>query len=95
MIHFMSGCIFIASLCAGLVFLRFWRRTGDRFFAMFALSFWLLGLERVILALIQPVDETRTFVHLIRLVAFGLIVLAIADKNRAARGREGTEPSTG
>ena len=93
MIEFMSGAIFMACAAAGLVFLRFWRRTGDRFFAIFALSFWLLGAERVILALIQPVDETRTFVHLIRLVAFALIVVAIADKNRAA-GR-GAQPSTG
>jgi ABC-type Co2+ transport system permease subunit len=94
MIQFMSGAVCMASVAAGLVFLRFWRRTGDRFFAMFAASFALLGLERVILALLQPVDETRTFVHLIRLVAFALIVLAIADKNRAARG-EGTQPSPG
>lgn len=94
MIQFMSGAIFMASMTAALVFLRFWRRTGDRFFAIFAAAFALLGCERVILAFVQPVDETRTFVHLIRLVAFALIVVAIADKNRAA-GAHGQQPSAG
>jgi hypothetical protein len=84
MTQFLSGAIFMAAMTAGLVFLRFWRRTGDRFFAMFAASFWLLGIERSILAVLQPADEARTFVHLIRLVAFSVIVLAIVDKNRAA-----------
>ena len=90
--QFLNGALFMASLAAGLVFLRFWRRTGDRFFAMFAAAFSLMGLERVILALLEPADETRTFVYLFRLVAFVVIVVAIVDKNRAARG-EGPRPA--
>jgi hypothetical protein len=82
--QFLSGAIMMASLVAGLVFLRFWRQTRDRLFATFALSFWLMALERLILAAIEPVDETRTFVHMIRLMAFLLIVVAIIDKNRGA-----------
>lgn len=83
MIDFLSGAFFMACLAAALVFLRFWRRTGDRFFALFAASFGLLAGERLILVFIQPADEARTFVHLIRLAAFAIIVVGIVDKNRA------------
>jgi hypothetical protein len=33
------GAISMASLIAGLFFLRFWKDTGDRFFLFFAVSF--------------------------------------------------------
>jgi hypothetical protein len=79
---FISGAIMMACWVAGLFFLRFWRETRDRFFAMFATSFWLLALERVILVMLDPIDETRTFVYLIRSLAFAVIVLAVVDKNR-------------
>lgn len=81
--NFISGAIMMACWVAGLFFLRFWRETRDRFFAMFALSFWLLASERVILVMLDPIDETRTFVYLIRSLAFAVIVLAVVDKNRA------------
>lgn len=87
---FISGAIMMACWVAGLFFLRFWRETRDRFFALFALSFWLLALERVILVMLDPVDETRTFVYLIRSLAFAVIVLAVIDKNRAS----GPEPAS-
>jgi len=75
------GAIAMASLTAGLFFLRFWRRTGDRFFLLFAVSFAIEGLNRAILALTTNPDEGRPFFYLIRLVAFLLILAAIADKN--------------
>lgn len=84
---FISGAIMMACWVAGLFFLRFWRETRDRFFLMFAASFWLLALERVILVMLDPIDETRTFVYLIRSLAFAVIVLAVVDKNRAS-GRQ-------
>ena len=34
------GAISMASLIAGLFFLRFWKDTGDRFFLFFAVSFF-------------------------------------------------------
>lgn len=81
--QFLSGAIMMACFVAGLFFLRFWRSTRDRFFALFALSFWLLALERIILVTLDPIDETRTFVYLIRSMAFAVIVMAILDKNRS------------
>ena len=43
----LTGAIAIGWLLAGLFFFRFWRRTRDRFFLWFALSFWLEACNRV------------------------------------------------
>lgn len=45
--QFIMGAIAMASTVAALFFLRFWRDTGDRLFAMFALAFLLLGITRL------------------------------------------------
>jgi uncharacterized membrane protein YoaK (UPF0700 family) len=79
---FLSGSISMACLVIGLFFLRFWRRTGDRFFAVFAAAFWLLMLERIILLALGSVHELAPYVYVVRLLAFILIIAAIVDKNR-------------
>ena len=108
--HFVMGAIAMASAVVALFFLRFWRETGDRLFAMFALAFLLLGITRIGLATSQDappvaaaaaendvdqappannvedasseVEESQTHWYWVRLAAFLLIVVAIADKNR-------------
>lgn len=76
------GAIAMASWVAGLFFLRFWWDTQDRLFAIFALSFWLLGATRVALAVARNTEEEHSYLYWVRLAAFLLILLAIADKNR-------------
>jgi uncharacterized membrane protein YeiB len=76
-----SGGILIAYAIIGLFFLRFWRRTQDRLFAIFALAFWLLMVERLLLLAIPEAHEVRPYVYLVRLSAFTLILLAVIDKN--------------
>ena len=80
---FLWGASAAASWAAGLLFLRFWRETRDRFFALFAAAFWCLTLNWTGLALTDPRDEARTLFFLVRLVAFLLIGAAIIDKNRS------------
>jgi hypothetical protein len=80
---FIWGASAVASWTAGLFFLRFWRDTGDRFFALFCAAFWALSLNWLGLALTDPPDEARTAFYVLRLVAFLLILAAIADKNRS------------
>lgn len=76
------GAIAMACLVAGLFFARFWQQSRDRFFALFAASFFVEAANRTALALsAHPNDGAPTF-YCIRLVAFTLILLAIADKNR-------------
>ncbi len=80
--HFMSGAIMMGCWVVGLFFMRFWKKTADRFFAYFAIAFWIIALERVCLVFIDVTDESRSWVYLMRLVAFLLILFAVADKNR-------------
>jgi hypothetical protein len=79
---FMMGAIAMASAVAALFFLRFWRDTGDRLFAIFSAAFLLLGITRVGLAVSNVPLEGQTHWYWVRLAAFLLILLAIVDKNR-------------
>ena len=76
------GAIALGSAVAGLFFLRFWRSSGDRFFLYFALSFFLESLNRIYLGVGAYMQEEAPVYFLIRLVAYGLILLAIWEKNR-------------
>jgi len=80
-----SGAILMGYAVAGLFFLRFWRETRDRLFLIFAVAFWILGLQRLALVLTRDMVETQTGLYLIRLFAFLLILGAIVDKNRVRR----------
>ena len=76
------GAIAMGCFVAGLVFLRFWRDSHDRFFLLFALSFFVEAGSRVLLALSPRPNEGTPWLYGIRLLAYGLILLAIWEKNR-------------
>lgn len=83
--NFLAGAITMGFLVAGLFFLRFWKRTGESLFVAFAIAFWLLGIAQAILALGNIPVEERSWVYLIRLSAFAVIIVSISIKNRRAR----------
>lgn len=81
--QFLSGASMLGAWTAGVYFVRFWNKTHDRLFCMFGIAFWLMALERVVLIFVSgPHQENHSYVYLIRLVAFLIILAAIADKNR-------------
>lgn len=82
--EFMNGILVTACFVAGLFFLRFWRRTRDRLFLIFATAFWMLGLNWLALAFTTR-DEVQTRWYVVRLAAFLLILAAVIDKNRSRR----------
>jgi hypothetical protein len=82
LIHFLYGGVTVCSLVSGLFFLKFWQKTKDRFFALFASAFFLLAIERIFFLFIQAENEVHTYVFVCRLFAFGLIMAAVIDKNR-------------
>jgi hypothetical protein len=84
--QFILGLLVMACATAGLCFLRFWRKTRDRLFAIFAVAFWMLGMNWLLLSFTRR-DEANTALYAIRLAAFVLILLAIIDKNRSPRPR--------
>ncbi len=82
--QFMLGGLVMGCLVAALLFLRFWRKTRDRLFAIFAVAFLLLGTNWLLLAFTEQ-NEVNTWYYAVRLLAFVLILFAIIDKNRAGR----------
>ena len=83
--QFCWGLLTMASVVAGLFFLRYWQVTLERLFAFFAMAFALLAANWLAIALSAPASEARHLVYLIRLAAFVLIIVGIVDKNRALR----------
>lgn len=84
-LDFLSGAVTLGFLVAALHFASFWHRTRDPLFLSFAGAFALLGLAQALLALANVPAEERSWIYLVRLAAFMLIIVAIGRKNREAR----------
>jgi hypothetical protein len=86
--QFLSGAIMLGYLAIGFFFFRFWRKTRDSLFAVFAASFCVLAIERILLLLttntLRDADlhEMRPYVYFVRFTAFMLIIVAFWLKNR-------------
>jgi hypothetical protein len=78
-----AGATLMAYAVAGFFFLRFWKQTGDRFFAIFGASFLMLGLQRLLVSLTPQDYENLPYLYIVRLLAYVFILVAIVDKNRA------------
>jgi hypothetical protein len=80
--QFLWGALATAALVSSLLFAKFFNQTRERLFALFSAGFFVLSLNWLILGLTQPGDESRHYAFYIRLVAFGLLLYGIIDKNR-------------
>lgn len=91
MVDFVSGLITMGFVIAGLFFLRFWRRTRDSLFLIFAGAFWLFALNQGLIVLAGTLREEQSWLYLLRVAGFTLIIAAIVHKNmrvkRCARPR--------
>jgi len=85
MIEFLAGAVTMGFVVSALFFLRFWRKTGDRFFVCFAGAFALLALNQALAQWLGAADERVGYTYLLRVLAFLVILGAIIDKNLAAR----------
>jgi hypothetical protein len=84
---FLGGAIVMGFAVATLLFLKFWRRTHEGLFLAFAGSFLLLGVTQALLSLGGFGDEERSWLYLLRLAAFLLILFALFLRNRRGRTR--------
>ena len=82
---FIQGMSAMACIVIAIFFLRFWRSTGDRLFMIFAVAFGLMCLTRALSAVIGPAQLHSSYVYIVRLLAYALILAAIVDKNRPRR----------
>ncbi len=76
------GGITVGTVVAGLFFLRFWLMTNDRLFLYFSFALFLMALSRVLMAISAVSSDEHPVIYLVRLVAYGLIIFGIVDKNR-------------
>jgi hypothetical protein len=81
------GAVSIGSLVIGMFFVRFWLRSRDRFFLLFALAFLIEAVNRFLLGASGALREEAPAYYIVRIIAYGLILFAIVDKNRAAPKR--------
>jgi hypothetical protein len=80
-VQMMRGGCAVASIVIALFFCRFWRRSGDRLFALFALGFTALAVNWIGLAMVAPLSEARAWFFIARLAAFLLFLTGILEKN--------------
>jgi hypothetical protein len=78
---FLWGAISAFCVAIAVRFAWFWRNTRDRLFLLFSLAFCAFGLNFILIEALHPADEARQWFYLLRLLAFVLIIAAIADKN--------------
>jgi len=78
----LQGALAMGTFVIAVIFLRYWRDGGDRFFLYFALSFFVQAVNRVALALSASPQEGTPWQYAVRLLAYLLILVAIIDKNR-------------
>lgn len=90
---YLQGMSTMACLALALFFLGFWRRTRDRLFLIFAISFGLMSISRFVSAALGAAQLHSHYVYTLRFLAFLLILVAVIDKNRPdKRGAPLAEP---
>jgi hypothetical protein len=81
MAEFIYGVLAAGYLIAGVFFLRFWTKTRERLLLIFACAFWLMAATQTLLALLDLGREEQSWIYLIRLLAFSLIIVGIVSVN--------------
>jgi len=82
---YVSGFLTLGFLTIGLFFLKFWRRTKDGLFLAFAVGFALLAANAAATTLLNVPSENQSYIYLLRLAAFVLIIAAVLRKNFGRR----------
>lgn len=83
--EFLRGAETMGFIVVALYFIRFWRSTRDVLFLLFAVAFLLEGASHAALGIeANPLEERPAF-YLPRLIAYLLIIVAIAWKNLQPR----------
>jgi hypothetical protein len=81
LVAMLTSAVATTFLIAALFFFRFWLRTRDVFFCLFSAAFAIYGANQFAMGWASK-SEHEPFFYLPRLLAFGLIILAVILKNR-------------
>ena len=85
---FLAGAAAALAGVAGVFFFRFWRRSGDRFFLMFAAAMALIAVNRIGIVFAGPSADRLVVSIAIRTGGHLMILCAIVFKNLPG-GRRG------
>jgi len=83
----LAGAAAMVSFAVALFFLKFWRRTRDSLFLLFAAAFAIDATARLALSLVQVSDTAEPVYFLPRLIMFTFIAVAIVNKNTLGKNR--------
>ncbi|MGH6771464.1 MAG: DUF5985 family protein [Xanthobacteraceae bacterium] len=89
MLAYVSGMTTMGYLIAGLFFFRFWWRISDALFIYFGVSFCMLAVSQALATLAGIPGESQSWIYLLRLAAFTLLIVGIIAKN-FGEGRRGS-----
>jgi hypothetical protein len=76
-----NGAIAMGFLVCAVFFIRFWTLNKDSLFLVFAIAFFLLALNQSLGSILGLPLEERSWLYLLRLAAFSMIIIAIVRKN--------------
>lgn len=79
---FLGGAVVMGLTVAAVFFLKFWRRSRDSLFLAFAGAFMLLAIVQTLLTTANFPAEELSWLYLLRLAAFLLILGGFWGKNR-------------
>lgn len=85
--EFIGGMLTLGYFVLGLFFLKFWRRTRDSLFIIFAFAFWLLAANGFAVSVSNGYELDVVWSYLLRLLAFVLIIVAIVRKNMETKSQ--------
>lgn len=88
MLGFIAGMIVMGFCVAALLFTRYWRRTGDPFFLVFAAFFCLSAASQLLVVFSGSGSEQGTWIFVVRFAAFALLLVAILKKNFSAKSSD-------
>jgi hypothetical protein len=80
--QFLLGALAMGFFVTAMFFARFFARTGDRFFAFLGTAFGIMSINQVVLGALGEDSEYHSWVYVLRLAAFVLLLIGIYDKNR-------------
>ena len=79
---FLRGIIVTCSVIAGGYFMKFWRQTRDTLFLAFGIAFIVEAANRTTFVFMDSPNTGNTFVYIVRLLTYVLILTTIVKKNR-------------
>lgn len=85
---FLSGMATMGFIVAAMFFLKYWQRAQERLFLFFGAAFFLLAMNQALITLSDAPNEEMGWAFLLRVVAFGGLIVGVVVKNIDRRANQ-------